>query len=113
MDHAARVQHDERVEDLDRDRDDALGLERTGFLAHRVELAAFELVHHDERATVLGRAGVVDADERGMAERRGLAGLAYEAIRELAIVREPLVEDLHRARAAQHRMLGAVYGRDA
>ena len=47
-------------------------------LAQRVQLAALEPIHLDVRAAVLGGAGVVDADERRMAERRGLARLAHE-----------------------------------
>jgi hypothetical protein len=55
----------------------------------------------------------MNGHERRVAERGGLAGLAHEPGRELAILREPAVQDLHRDLALQDRMHRGVHRRDA
>ena len=113
MNHAAPVQRVEPVEHCDRDPHGARRIEHAFGLADRPQVVAFEAIHLDERAAIVGDTGIVNTDERGMPERGGLARLAHEARRELGIFREPRMQDLERDVAAQQLVVRGIHRCDA
>ena len=70
-----------------------------------LERGPLDVLHRDQVAAV-GLAAVVDADDvRVLEPRRGL-GLAPEALDELGVLGEPLVQELKRDLAAEHLVVG-------
>ena len=104
---AAAVGEARGAQDLLGDVDRVLRRQRRVLADDRVERAPVEELHRD----VVGAAplaAVVDADDVGMRERGGAGGLAAEALDELLVLGEALVEQLDRDAAAELGVLGAV-----
>ena len=71
------------------------------------------VLHHDERASVLGLAGVVDVDDVRVRETRRQPCLAQEAIAKGRVAGEALRENLDRDRPAELVVAGEEDGRHA
>ena len=59
-------------------------------LPERPQIAALGADPSDERAAIVGDAGIVDTDERGMAKWRAVSRLAHETRRDFGILRKIL-----------------------
>ncbi len=76
------------------------GVQRALFAHHRLQRAAGEVLHRDVvRAVPLP--AVEDRDHVGVREARGGGGLAAEALHELLVFGEAVVQQLDRHLAAQ------------
>jgi hypothetical protein len=73
---------------------------------------ALDVLHCDEVATV-GLAAVVDADDVLMLHARGRLGLAPEALDELCVLSEALVQELERHLTLKHLVVGQPHVRHA
>ncbi len=70
-----------------------------------LERRALDVLHRDEVATIRF-AAVVDADDVLVLHARGRLGLAAEALDELCVLREALVQELQCDSALQHLVVG-------
>ena len=97
----------ERVGDLDRERQQQIGLERAPGDA-MLQRRPVEELHDEERAAVL-LADVVDGADVGVIQRRRGPRLAAESGQRLGIVGEVGRQELQRDEALQPRVLGFVH----
>ena len=104
---AAAVRESRGTQDLLGELDRVVRGQRRLLADDRVQRTAVEVLHRD----VVGAAplaAVVDADDVRVRERRGARGLAAEALDELLVQREALVQQLDRHAAAELDVVGAV-----
>src|SRR5262249_4706344 len=113
MHDAARVHHVERARDRSQELYGALNREALLDLEHLIEVLSLEERHHQEGRAILSATEVEHVDDVGMADGAGRAGLAHEALDDLAVARELASEHLERDSLAELEVLGLVYATDA
>ncbi len=97
MDHAGRVRGDQRVADLQQDRDHAVGQE-LALVRERAERAAFEPLHHDVEPAIGELAGLEDIDDVRVTD----------AVDHARFGENPLGRDIRHQRAMHHLQRGAL-----
>ena len=108
VDHARRVRRVQRAADLHADAHRAQRIDAPLVRQHVGEVDAVEVLHHEVGAAVLGRAEVGDVDDVGVADARGGARLAPEALDQVLLLRVDRVQDLDRDALADLDVLAGV-----
>ena len=105
VDHPTAVREPRRLEDLDGDIDRAQRVQRRLLADQLLERAPRQVLHGDV-VGVVERPAVIDADDVGVLEAgRGL-GLAAEALDEVGVLGEAVMQQLERDLAAELLILG-------
>ncbi len=108
VDDVGIVRFGECRESLAKNVDDAPGREGPVFVRHTREIAPAQELHHEVELAVGSLAEVDDADRVRMIEAAGRAGLGDEARGGVLLADEVRVDDLHRDRTSEVRLLGSV-----